>query len=257
MKIIGILILSLLIVLTKQQIQINASPSNYPAFVGETSTLVLDGNANVINGASWLESFTLSPSSPSSPSWVSNDGLTLTFAPPTIGEIASYTLHYLVTEKGTGSCVANPVVRKLNLSVTKRPPRINYEIPDQSNLRAAVPFQITFPQAPCIDSLGQPITYTLLDNNGLNVPDFIQLDISNNRIHGTVPNNNAGAFFCKLVWKDNYSQSSTQEFIMEFRPNNAPHQNVPDLTPYTVVAGEGASSTHTIPSGKLSFTLIS
>lgn len=127
---------------------------------------------------------------------------------------------------------------------------MNYEIPDYPNLRAAVPFEVTFPQPPCLDPLSTTLSYSLLDNNGNIVPDYIKLDIPNNRIHGTVPNMNAGAFFAKLVCKDIINQAYDQDFTMNFRANNAPTQRYPDMTPYTVVAGEGASSTHVIPSGK-------
>lgn len=250
MKYLGLLILSLLIVSTRQQIQLHAAPSAYTAYVGETSTLVLDGNANVINGADWLGSFTLSPSSPSQPTWASNDGLTLTFSPSSMSEVNAYTMHYLVQEKGTGSCTATAIIRKLSLSVTKRPPQINYDIPDDHNLRAAVPFEVVFPQAPCIDPLGLPLSYSLLDYNNQTLPTFITLDMANNRVHGTVPNSNAGGLFWRLFCKDTLNQATYQDFVLQFRPNNAPHQNVPDLTPYTVIAGEGASSTHVIPTGK-------
>ena len=112
-----------------------------------------------------------------------------------MSDIGTYVLHYRITEKGTGSCTASPIIRKLTLQVTKRPPQINYDIPDYPNLRAAVPFEIKFPEAPCVDTLGHPINYYLLDNNEMSLPNYITLDMPNNRIHGLVPNNAAGAFF--------------------------------------------------------------
>jgi hypothetical protein len=72
----------------------------------------------------------------------------LTFNPTTITEIGSYTVHYLVTETGIGPCDYIPHVRKYSILVKKRPPTINYVIPDYTNFRAGVPYEIVFAAAP-------------------------------------------------------------------------------------------------------------
>jgi hypothetical protein len=74
--------------------------------------------------------------------------------------------------------------------------------------------------------------------------------MANNRIHGTVPNANAGEVNLRLRCSDSYNQINYQDFRVYFRSNTAPAQHVADLTPHTVVAGEGASTTHIIPTSK-------
>lgn len=249
MKYIAFLILLQLISLSHQQIMLQADPPAITAFIGETTIVELDGNKNVINGAAWLLSFTPTPDT-AAHSWATNIGLKLTFTPASMGQVGSYTIKYEVVETGVGSWVSSPIIRKISLNVAKRPPRINYEIPDYPNLRAAIPFEIKFPQPAWVDPLGDTITYSLVDGNGNAAMSYFNLDIPNNRIHGTVPSTANGVFYFKLYCKDSINQSSYQEFVVNFRANNPPHQYPTDLTPYTVVAGEGASSTHVIPSGK-------
>lgn len=117
-------------------------------YLSETQTLTLDGNSNVINGESCLGSIELYSSSPDTPSWASNNGLELTFSPTLISHVRQYTLQYYVTETGTGGCTFIPSLRELSLTVTKRTPVINHEVPDYSDLRAAVPFEVILDDFP-------------------------------------------------------------------------------------------------------------
>lgn len=234
----------------RSQVTLPASPSTYTAYLGETTVLTLDGDSNVMNGASCLDTFMLSPSSPDQPTWASNVDLTLTFAPPgSLSIIGVYSLKYYVNETGTGSCTFIPSLRELSLYIAKRPPVINYEIPDEPNLRAAIPFEVVFPQAPCTDQLNDDLTYTLLMSDNTNTPAFINLDMDNNRIHGTVPNLNSGSFNLRLSCKDSTSQETYQDFMFNFIQNQSPTQHVTDLDPYKFTIGEGTNTTHTIPSG--------
>jgi hypothetical protein len=65
-----------------------------------------------------------------------------------IADSGPYTVQYLVTETGVSPCTFIPHIRQFSLSVTKRPPSINYVIPDYNSLRAGVAFEINFPTDP-------------------------------------------------------------------------------------------------------------
>lgn len=81
-------------------------------------------------------------------------------------------------------------------------------------------------------------------------PDYIKLDLDNLRIHGTVPNSNAGVFNLKLRCDDIRSQQVHQSFTYQFQSNNDPVQAITDFTPYTILMGEGITYNHTLPTGK-------
>ena len=244
-----ILILSLWIWLTIWQIIYPSSPTSYSVYVGDTKTLILDGDLNSFDGAAWIKSFDLYPNSPSKPAWASNDGLSLTFAPNSLTDIGTYTIQYLVTETGTGSWTFIPSVRELIVGVAKKSPVINYQIPNYLSLRAAIPFEIVFPKAPCVDPYNETLNYTLVTTSNTQPYSFFILDMPNNRLHGTVPNANAGSYTLRLMWTDNFNQNVDQDFTLNFIPNHNPVQQVTNLTPYAFTIGEGTSSDFIIPSG--------
>lgn len=71
----------------------------------------------------------------------------LTLNPPSLSEAGEYTIHYLVTETGIGFCTFIPHIRQYVFTVNKRPPQINYDIPDYT-IRAGIPYEIKFPVDP-------------------------------------------------------------------------------------------------------------
>ena len=105
-------------------------------------------SSNVVNGAGCLDTFQIATATPDNPSWVSNNGLEITFAPTLIQHVGNYILQYSLNETGIGACTFIPIIRELSLTVFKHAPVINYNIPDYSNLRAAVPFEIVFDDNP-------------------------------------------------------------------------------------------------------------
>lgn len=200
MRIMNLVLLSTLIVFSSQQLVMPATPSNHKVYLGETTTLVLDGDSNAVNGASCIDTFIIADSSPDKPTWVSNNELEITFTIPTTMDLLGiYTLHYTLTETGTGSCTFIPVNREISITIAKRAPTIQYVIPDYPNLRAAVPFEIVFPTPPFYDPLDSNLDYTLLKSDNTGVPSYINLDMDNNRIYGTVPNLNHGSYNLRLV----------------------------------------------------------
>ena len=86
------------------------------------------------------------------------------------------------------------------MNVKKRSPVINYHIPDYNSMRAAVPYDIIFPEALCVDPHGAPMTYALLNQNDFAVSTEFNLDMSGNgRLHGTVLNAQAGTHYLRAL----------------------------------------------------------
>jgi hypothetical protein len=245
-----VLILVLIFHISRSQIVIDANPASIDIYAEDTTTIVLDGNLNSINGASCIQSFVLAPDSPDNPSWVSNSGLSITIAFPPITELGFFELQYLVTETGTGSCTFIPHNRKIIVNVIKRPPVLNYDIPDYNNERAAVPFEIVFPQPLCIDPHGQSLSYDMLDQNDMALSSIFNFDESGNgRIYGTIPNSQAGTYYLRIYCFDSTFQRVTIDFTMYFAVNNNPYQAVSDLSPYAFEIPQGVNSTYILPTG--------
>ena len=110
--------------------------------------MTLSEDSNVVNGAGCLDTFEIAPATPDNPSWMSNSGLEITFTPTLIQHVGNYIIQYYLNETGQGACTFIPIIRELTLSVIKHAPAINYNIPDYSDLRAAVPFEIVFGDYP-------------------------------------------------------------------------------------------------------------
>jgi hypothetical protein len=242
--------LLLVLCLSYSQVVIDSIPASINAYVSETINLTFDGDLNSINGASWIASFIIASNSPSQPSWATLNGMTLSLAPPTIADMGIYEMQFEVTETGTGSWTFIPHNRRLSISVHKRPPIINYSIPDYNDMRAAVPFEIVFPSVPWIDPLDDTITYELLDQNNVALFNGFSYDSSGTgRIYGTIPNSQAGTYYIRLIWNDSQNQRIQQDFTMYFVANNNPQQAVTDLTPYYFEIPEGVNSTYILPVG--------
>jgi len=162
------------------------------------TVITLDGDQNSINGAACIDTFEMALDSPNSPTWASNNGLAITFTDPPIGDTGTYDIQYLVTETGTGPCNFIPHNRRLTVVVTKRPPVINYNIPDYLDQRASMAYDISFPQPICTDPHNQPLTYNFMDQNDIALSPIFNLDSTGNgRIFGTVPNSQAGTYFLR------------------------------------------------------------
>lgn len=99
--------------------------------------------------------------SPAKPTWASNISQTCiinlgynifeykcTFNPSSLQDLGTYIIQYLVTETGVGSCTFIPTIREISVTVLKKVPVIAYNIPDNPNMRAAIPFTISFPESP-------------------------------------------------------------------------------------------------------------
>mmetsp|Transcript_9126 Transcript_9126/g.8724 ORF Transcript_9126/g.8724 Transcript_9126/m.8724 type:complete len:159 (-) Transcript_9126:3407-3883(-) len=142
-----------------------------------------------------------------------------------------------------------PHYREILLSVTKRGPYINYNIPDYPNLRAGMSYEIIFPEPVCKDPINRPLLYTGLDEDGGSFPSYINLDLHNNRIYGTVPITSFGTVRVRILCADEFAQSESQVFDMVFNKNNNPVQHVTDFTPYTIQVAEGIDSTYVFPQG--------
>lgn len=72
-----------------------------------------------------------------------------------MSDVSSYTFYYLVTETGVGGCLFVPSHRKIIVNVLKKLPVINYAIPSKNDLRAGLPFEVTFPSVPFVDPHGK------------------------------------------------------------------------------------------------------
>lgn len=136
----------------------------------------------------------ISPSSPNNPSWVTNQGMTLRFTPTLISHVGSYTLQYYLNETGVGICTFIPIIRELTLTVNKLPPQLNYLVPNRTDLRAGVAYEVVFGDYPCTDPNNDTITYNLLNSNNGAVDSYFTLDMSHKRIYGLVPNGVAGTY---------------------------------------------------------------
>jgi hypothetical protein len=99
-KILSILIF---IILANSQIVIDANPPAVTLYAEETTTIVLDGDLNSINGASCIASFELSSNSPNNFTWVTNIDLSITFSSPSLSEVGFYEIRYEVIETGVGA----------------------------------------------------------------------------------------------------------------------------------------------------------
>jgi hypothetical protein len=250
MKLIYIsLILSILIVGGYAQVfGFPGSPPNITAYVSETQLLTLVGNNNSGNGAAWVVSFVLDAGSPHKPSWLSNNMFDLTFNPLTVAQSGSYTIHYLVTESGIYPCIHAPHVRIFDVSVVKRSPIVNYNIPDYNSLRAGVAFEINFPQNPWTDPLGETLSYNMIDDGDTALPDYFNLNMANNSLYGIVPTSKHGTITIKMICTDSQSQFAEQQFVLTFMRNNNPTRLVTDLSSYAITLGQGMSSENLLPS---------
>lgn len=219
----------------------------------EQSDINLDPSTNTFNGESWVGSVTVDSVTPGNPSWVTNNGLNLTVAPNLFSDRGVYTIKILITETGTGSWTMVPHFRELSITVSKRGPSINYNIPDYTDLRAGVSYEIIFPEPICKDPLDRPLEYSGLDSNGNSLPPYILLDLENDRIYGTAPTLSYGTITVRLLCFDEFAQSDSQLFNMVFNQNNNPVQHVTDFTPYTINVAEGMDSVYVFPQGKLNF----
>lgn len=232
-----------------QQPVIPSSPSTFIAYIQEANDINLDPTTNTFNGEAWIASVTIDSVSPGSPSWVSNNGLNLTISPTSFDERGVYTVKLLITETGVGSWIMVPHYRELSVTVTKRGPYINYNIPDYTDLRAGVSYEIIFPEPVCKDPLDRPLDYSGLDGGGSSLPSYISLDLENDRIYGTAPVSNYGTVVVRVLWIDEFAQSESQVFNMVFNQNNDPVQHVTDFTPYSINVAEGVNSVYVFPAG--------
>jgi hypothetical protein len=232
------------------QIVLDGTPSTTDIFYGEITLLTIDGELNSINGASWIQSFELSSNSPDQPSWVSNSGLDLIFNPMSFSDIGTYELQYEVIETGIGSCNFVPHNRRIMVNVKKKPPVINYIIPDYNNMRAAIYYEIIFPDSLWIDPHGTTLTYNLLTQSDTSPPNnFIYDTTGNTKIYGTTPNSMAGTYYLRIQCIDLLGQRESQDFTMYFAANNNPYQFITDLSVYAFEIAEGVNSLFVIPSG--------
>jgi hypothetical protein len=232
------------------QIVIDASPSSYTIIVQNTSTFTFDMDSNSINGASCVGGFAVAGTSPTNPSWMTLSGYTLTFSPPTLDDIGVYEIQFEVTESGVGPWLFVPHNRRLILLVNKLAPIVGYSIPDYNNMRAAIPYDLTFPSSPWVDTHGDTLSYDLLDQNDIALSNSFNYDsTTTGRIYGTVPNSQAGTYLLRLTCKDSMDQRINQDFTMFFASNNNPTRVITDMTPYAFTISEGVNSTYTLPSG--------
>mmetsp|Transcript_9129 Transcript_9129/g.8733 ORF Transcript_9129/g.8733 Transcript_9129/m.8733 type:complete len:159 (+) Transcript_9129:100-576(+) len=142
-----------------------------------------------------------------------------------------------------------PHLREITVSVTKREPYINYDIPDYPDMRAGIYYELIFPQPVCKDPMDRTIDYSGLQENGSSLPSYINLDLNNNRIYGAVPDSGSGSISIRILCFDEFGQSQSQIFRMTFNPNNNPIQHVTDFTPYTIQIAEGVDSVYVFPPG--------
>lgn len=249
-----ILLLIIIVWIMKLTVQIPtlpSSPSSITAYIQETEVIQLDPNSNSFNGDGCVESVSLDVTSPDSPTWLSINRFKLTLTPPQLSDRGTYLVYLNVKETQIGVWIFPAHIRAISIIVTKRSPYINYIIPDYTNLRAGIAYEIIFPQPACIDPIGDTLLYSGFDNNGSSLPPYIGLDLANNRIHGLVPSTNYGTVSVRITWSDSFSQSVSQQFIMIFAKNNDPIQYITDFTPYTIILGESTNYEYILPTGKI------
>lgn len=97
--------------------------------------------------------------------------------------------------------------------------------------------------------MDRSVSYSGLRENGGSLPGFINLELENNKIYGTVPESSYETVSVWVLCFDEFATSESQTFKMVFNKNNNPVQVVTDFTPYTIKVAEGVDSTYTFPSG--------
>lgn len=73
--------------------------------------------------------------------------------------------------------------------------------------------------------------------------------MDNLKIHGQMTGGSHEDYYLALVCKDYLGQVQFINFVLSVIPNRAPTQQITDLTPYTIIVGEGMTFDYVLPEG--------